>query len=71
MKMIKFWFDVHWNLFPGFKLQWASIRSGNGLAPNRRQAITWTNADPFHWRMYAALGEMSQVIIDFIKAFNL
>ena len=22
-----------------------------------RQAITWTNADPVHWRIYAALGE--------------
>ena len=28
----------------------------NGLALNRRQAIIWTNADPFHWRIYAALG---------------
>ena len=26
---------------------------------NRRQAITWTNDDPVHWRIYAALGEMS------------
>ena len=33
--------------------------SGNGLAPNRRQVITWTNDDPVHWRIYAALGEMS------------
>ena len=24
--------------------------------PARRQAITWTNADPVHWRIYAALG---------------
>ena len=28
----------------------------NGLAPNRRQAIIWTNADSIHWRIYAALG---------------
>ena len=28
----------------------------NGLAPNRRQAITWTNVDPVQWRMCAALG---------------
>ena len=28
----------------------------NGLAPDRRQAIIWTNADPIHWRIYAALG---------------
>ena len=32
------------------------IGSGNGLAPNRRQAIIWTNADPSQWRIYAALG---------------
>ena len=25
--------------------QWAILGSGNGLAPNRRQAITWTNDD--------------------------
>ena len=23
--------------------------------PHRRQAITWINADPIHWRIYAAL----------------
>ena len=33
-----------------------SIGSGNGLAPNRRQAIIWTDDDPVHWRIYAALG---------------
>ena len=27
----------------------------NGLALNKRQAIIWTNADPIHWRIYAAL----------------
>ena len=36
--------------------QYASISSGNGLAPNRRQDIIWTNADLIHWRIYAALG---------------
>ena len=24
-----------------------------------QQAIIWTNADPIHWRIYAAQGEMS------------
>ena len=24
--------------------------------PNLRQAIIWTNADPIHWCIYAALG---------------
>ena len=28
----------------------------NGLAPNRRQAIIWTNADLIRWHIYAALG---------------
>ena len=28
----------------------------NGLVPNRRQAIIWTNADSIHGRIYAALG---------------
>ena len=28
----------------------------NGLAPTRRQAIIWTNADSIHWRIYVALG---------------
>ena len=27
----------------------------NGLAPNRRQAIIWTNAHLIHWHIYAAL----------------
>ena len=33
-----------------------NIGSGNGLAPNRRQAITWATDDPVHWRIYVALG---------------
>ena len=28
----------------------------NGLAPNRQQAIIWTNADQIYWHIYAALG---------------
>ena len=31
------------------------VGSGSGLAPNRRQAIAWTNYDLDHWRIYAAL----------------
>ena len=40
----------------GTNWQKVSIGSGNGLAPNRRQAITRTNVDPVHGRIYAALG---------------
>ena len=36
--------------------QYASIGLGNGLALNRWQAVTWTNDDPVHLRIYAALG---------------
>ena len=32
--------------------QLAVIGSDNGLAPNRWQAIIWTNADLIHWRLY-------------------
>ena len=37
--------SLHWTLF--------SIGLDNDLAPNRRQAIIWTNADPIYWHMYA------------------
>ena len=30
--------------------------SGNGLAPNRRQAITWTTDDLVYWHMYPSAG---------------
>ena len=41
-----------------------SVGSDNGLAPNRRQAIIWTNAYPIHWRRYAALegGELKSTL---------
>ena len=39
--------------------QYASIGLDNGLTPNRRQAIIWTDAHPIFWRIYAELGEMS------------
>ena len=32
-----------------------NLTLANGLTPNWRQAITWTNADPVHWRIYAAI----------------
>ena len=47
MKMIEFRFEYHWNLF---------LRVLLITGPNRRQAITWTNADQIHWHRYAALG---------------
>ena len=51
-----FLFEFHWNLFPGVPLTISSVGLGNVLAPSRRQATTWANVDPVHWRIYAALG---------------
>ena len=39
----------------------------NGLAPNRQQAIIWTNADPVHWRIYVALGGDELMIVGVIS----
>ena len=33
-----------------------NIGSGNSLAPNWRQAITWTNDDPGRWCIYTFAG---------------
>ena len=35
--------------------QYASIASGNGLAPNRLQAIIWTNEILVYWHIYTSL----------------
>ena len=40
----------------GSNLQYGSIGSDNGLAPNRRQAIIWTNVGMLYRRIYASLG---------------
>ena len=34
------------------------------MAPNGRQVIIWANAEPNHWRIYAALGKYELIIID-------
>ena len=52
------YFDKNFNevCSQGSNWQYHSIGLDNGLARNRRQAIIWTNADPIHGRIYAALG---------------
>ena len=61
--MIKFWFNFHWNLFPGVQLTINQLWFRYGLAPNRQQAIIWTNGGPVPWRIYTTLGgdELSQL----------
>ena len=56
MKICKFWLKFCWSLFPRVQLTIFSTGSDNGLEPNRRQAIIWTNIDLIHRRIYAALG---------------
>ena len=41
MKMYEFLLKFHWSLFLG--VQYSIIGLDNGLAPNRQQAIIWTN----------------------------
>ena len=57
----------------GSNWQSSSIGLDNGLAPNRWQAIIWTNADPNNWRIYATLGgvELTQMFIVIVcKSFS-
>ena len=54
MKSFVFWLKFHWSLFLRVQLTKNSTGLDIGLAPNRRQAITLTNADPIHWCIYAA-----------------
>ena len=58
IKSFLFGLTFPWSLFLRVQLTIAQhwFGSDNGLAPNRRQAIIWTNADSIHWRIYAALG---------------
>ena len=40
----------------GSNWQYGSIGSDNGLAPNRRQAIIWTDVGMLYGRIYASPG---------------
>ena len=48
-----------------------SIGLDNGLVPNRRQAIIWSNADPVHWCIYTALGGDELTFLSTNMDFNL
>ena len=57
--------QISWKFVPSSPIdnKQTSIGWGNGLAPNRRQAITWTKADPVHWCLCVALGG-DELILD-------
>ena len=54
-KCMNFTYDFTENCSSYANYQYSSIGSDNVLAPDRRQAIIWTNASPTRWRIYAAL----------------
>ena len=56
MKCFVFWSRFDWSLFLRAQLTITHIGLDDGLAANRQQAISWTNADPIHWCIYAPLG---------------
>ena len=67
MKSFVYKFKFNWSLF--LSVQLTIMGWGNGLAPSRWQAITWTNVDLVPWRIHAALGGdelRSTVLYDFI-----
>ena len=69
-KIVEVPFKFLWNLIPIVHfLQWSSIGSGNGFAPNRQQA--WINDDPVYRRIYASIGKMSQLFILVSPAIHL
>ena len=55
----------------GYNQQYFNTGSDNGLALNRRQAIILTNADPVHWRIYAALGGYDSVSQQILHKYSL
>ena len=47
--MLELWFQFHWFLY-GYYWQYVFIGIGNGLAPDKRQAIIWINDCGAYWR---------------------
>ena len=56
MKSFVFCLKFHWSLFLRVQVTIPQHWLGDGLVPNRWQAIIWTNADLIQWHIYAALG---------------
>ena len=49
IKSLVLLFEFHWIMVLRVQLTITQHFFYNGLALNKRQAIIWTNADPFHW----------------------
>ena len=48
--------QFHWICFQGYNWKYVVIGSGNGMVPNRRQAITWANDVMIHKLMCVLVG---------------
>ena len=55
IKMLEFCLNFTEVYTLGSNWQWVSIDSDNGLAPNRRQPIIWTNDGFLYWRKEVSL----------------
>ena len=56
MKIVVFWLKFSRKFVPNGPIDNnPTLVKIMALAPNRREAIIWTNADPIHWCIYAAL----------------
>ena len=53
----------------GSNWQYSSIGSDNGLAPIRRQAIIWTNAEQIHWDELISYNQLGQWQGDALSPF--
>ena len=60
-------FNFHWSLFLGVQLTINQHCSDNGLVPNMRQAIIWTNDCLVYRRIYASPG-LIELNISYIKS---
>ena len=50
--------------------QYGSIDSDNGLAPNRRQGIIWSNVGMFYWCIYVSLG-LNELMLSQMPSYSL
>ena len=67
MKIVVFWLKFRWNMFA--RVQLTIIRHWyNALAPNRRQAIIWTNDGLVWWRIYASLSLNESMLPDHLMS---
>ena len=56
MKIVILLFKFRWNVCPNVESIFSQHWFHNGLTPNRRQTIIWTNSGLIYWHKHASLG---------------